>query len=236
MGLVWFQSNETLFAQGIVKWVDVTNSFLKNPQFATGDKSDWEITGQAKAFGAMSYSCMEMWSGYIRLEHRQTSVPNGHYRISVQALYRTRGHQRAYERYLNGTEVISAYLFANNQQVPLQSEYSFHFDYSPGTTYTPDNQIYFPNSMHTAQVAFTAGAYQNVLDFDVVDGTISFGLYNDAELARDDNWMIFDNFKIEQQIEEHRPAKGSVCLNEVMAANVDVMMSPAYNFDGWIES
>ena len=235
MGFVWFQSSETVFAQGNVKWVDVTNSFLKNPQFATGDKSDWEITGEAKAFGAMSYSCMEMWSGYIRLEHKQTGVPNGHYRISVQALYRTRAHQRAYERYVNGTEVISAYLFANNQQVPLQSEYSFHFDYSPGTTYTPDNKIYFPNSMQTAQVAFMAGAYQNVLDFDVIDGTITFGLYNDAELARDDNWMIFDNFKIEQQIEEHRPSKGSVCLNEVMAANVDVMMSPAYNFDGWIE-
>ena len=35
---------------------------------------------------------------------------------------------------------------------------------------------------------------------------------------------------------EHNPAKpGSVIINEVMAANVDEIMSPALNFDGWIE-
>jgi hypothetical protein len=31
------------------------------------------------------------------------------------------------------------------------------------------------------------------------------------------------------------PTKGDIVINEVMAANPDVFMSPAYNFDGWVE-
>ena len=235
---IWLFSLLLAVAQitkGETKWVDVTSYFLKNPAFNTGDRSDWTITGDAGALGAISYSCMEMWNGYMRLEHTQTNVPNGRYRISVQALYRTRTHEEAYKRYTNGTEVISGYLFANDQQVALQSEYNFHFDYSPGRTYTPDNQLFFPNSMETAQVAFTAGAYQNELECIVSNGILSIGLYNDQDLARGDNWMIFDNFRIEKLMEVHVPTEGSISLNEVVAANVDVMMSPAYNFDGWVE-
>lgn len=217
------------------RWIDVTASFLNNPGFNSGNTSDWIITGEASALGAISYSCMEMWNGYMRLEHQQTNVPNGHYRLSVQGLYRTRAHDEAYRRYTNGTEVISGYLFANGQQQPLCSEYTFHFNSNVGRTYTPDGNIYFPNSMETAQMAFSQGAYQNSMEFDVTDGTISFGLYNDQQMARSDNWMIFDNFRLEMLFEVHTPSSGSICLNEVMAANVDMMMSPAYNFDGWIE-
>jgi hypothetical protein len=216
------------------KWVDVTANFLKNPSFDTGDKSDWTITGQASSQGAISFSCMEMWNGYMRIEHQQ-AAPNGHYRIKVQAFYRTREHNEGYRRYSNGTEVISAYLFVNEKQVTLQSEYSWHFNEYPGRSFTPDNIIYFPNSMETAQKAFSQGAYQNELEFDVSNGTLTFGLYNDEGKARGDNWMIFDNFVIEQLIEIIEPQKGSICLNELMAANVDVMMSPAWNFDSWIE-
>ena len=217
------------------RWVDVTANFLKNPGFDTGDKSDWVMTGESSAFGAISFSCMEMWNGYMRLEHTQADVPNGHYRIRMQGMYRPRNHENAYKRYLEGTDYYCAYLFANDQQVALPSEYTFSFSENVGRTYTPDNEHYYPNSMETAQMAFSKGAYQNELEFDVTDGTIAFGLYNDQEKARGDNWMIFDSFCIEQMMEVYPPTEGSLCLNEVMAANVDMMMSPAFNFDGWIE-
>jgi len=216
-------------------WIDVTANFLKNPGFDTQDRSDWVMTGESSAFGAISYSCMEMWNGYMRLEHTETHVPDGHYRISVQALYRTRNHEEAYRRYTNGTEVISAYLFVNDKKQALVSEYAFHFDSNVGRTFTPDDVIFFPNSMETAQMAFAAGAYQNEMEFDVTDGILSFGLYNEEDRARRDNWMIFDTFRLEQLVTTHTPPAGSLCLNEVMVANVDVMISPAYNFDGWIE-
>lgn len=217
------------------KWIDVTARFLKNPGFDTSDRSDWNLTGEAGSLGAVSFSCMEMWNGYMRLEHTQTDVANGHYRISVQGLYRTRAHDKAYERYQNGTETISGFLFAQQRQVALQSEYSFHFNESVGRCYTPDEKVFFPNSMETAQMAFAAGAYQNTVEFDVTDGAVVFGVYNTQDMARNDNWMIFDGFKIEQLVEVRVPQRGGVCLNEVMASNIDVLMSPAYNFDGWIE-
>lgn len=232
---ILFVSCLSIVSQAETKWVDVTTNHLKNPGFNTADRSDWEISGQASSMGAISFSCMEMWNGYMRLEHRSENVPNGHYRISVQGFYRTRKHDEAYKRYSNGTEVISGYLFAGSKQTALQSEYSFHFDYNAGRTFTPDNKIYFPNSMETAQIAFSEGAYQNVIEFDITDGILVFGIYNDEEKARSDNWMIFDNFKIERQAEIRIPDAGSICLNELMAANVDVMMSPAWNFDSWVE-
>lgn len=217
------------------RWIDVTANFLKNPGFDINDQSDWVMTGEASAFGAISYSCMEMWNGYMRLEHSQANVPNGHYRIRMQGLYRPRNHGDAYRRFLEGTDYYCAYLFANDQQIALPSEYTFSFDHNVGRTYTPDNKIYFANSMETAQMAFSLGAYQNELEFDVTDGTISFGVYNEQDRARSDNWMIFDSFCIEQYAEINPPSEGSICLNEIMAANVDMMMSPAFNFDGWIE-
>lgn len=217
------------------KWIDVTVNFLSNPDFDNGSTSDWIMTGQAQSFGAISYSCIEMWNGFMRFEHRQTGVPNGHYRISMQGFYRPRNHQNAYQRYLAGTDYYCAYLFANDEKKQLPSEYTFHFDSNVGRTYTPDNTMYFANSMETAQMAFSQGEYQNVLEFDVTDGTIVFGVYNEEELARSDNWLIFDSFRIEQYFETIPPTSGSICLNEVMAANVDMMMSPAFNFDGWIE-
>ena len=225
--------SSTLHAQS--KWIDVTANFLSNPDFDNGSTSDWIMTGQAQSFGAISYSCIEMWNGYMRFEHRQTGVPNGHYRISMQGFYRPRNHQNAYQRYLAGTDYYCAYLFANDEKKQLPSEYTFHFDSNVGRTYTPDNTMYFANSMETAQMAFSQGEYQNVLEFDVTDGTIVFGVYNEEELARSDNWLIFDSFRIEQYFETIPPTSGSICLNEVMAANVDMMMSPAFNFDGWIE-
>lgn len=225
----------TLSLHAEKRWFDVTANFLKNPGFDTNDKSDWVRTGESSAFGEISFSCMEMWNGYMRLEHTQTDVPNGHYRIRMQGMYRPRNHKDAYQRYLEGTDYYCAYLFANDQQIVLPSEYTFSFDQNVGRTYTPDNKIYFANSMETAQMAFSLGAYQNELEFDVTDGTISFGVYNEQDKARSDNWMIFDSFCIEQYIEVFPPTEGSICLNEVMAANVDVMMSPAFNFDGWIE-
>lgn len=214
-----------------VKWVDVTANYLSNPSFDHQNTSDWTISGEASSLGAISFSCMEMWNGYIRLEHRESGVPNGHYRLSVQALYRTRKHERAYEEHVNGTEVLSAYMFANTQQQAVKSEYDFWFDHSPGRSYTPDNEHYYANSMETAQMAFSQGAYKNEMEFDVTDGTLVFGLYNDRGQKHSDNWLIFDTFRLEQQVETIDPAEGSLCFNELMAANVDMMMSPAFKLD-----
>ena len=38
------------------KWVDVTNNYLKNPQFNTSDRSDWEAHMDILSSGATSWS------------------------------------------------------------------------------------------------------------------------------------------------------------------------------------
>ena len=216
-----------------LRWVDVTAQYFNNPGFTSADKSEWIIAGSAQSLGAISFKCIEMWSGTMRLEKTLTGVPNGHYQLTLNGLYRTRDHATAYQNHVNGTENIRGFMFVNNTEKALASEYSFHWDHNTGTNYTPDNLIYFPNSMETAGIAFTAGEYVNTIEFDVTDGKIDLGVYNDESIY--DNWMIFSNFKLEYFEDLNDATAESMIINEIMPANVDMYWSDATNFDGWIE-
>ncbi len=219
-------------ADAAKKWVDVTEKYISNPSFTVANYNEWEVSGTARSISARA-GCMEMWSGRIDLQKIIENVPNGHYRFSVQALYRTKNHNDAYKEYKDGRENIRGFMFANDKEKPVTSQYSFYFTDNPQYTCYYVDGVYYPNSMEAAETAFNKGAYRNELEFDVTDGNIIIGLYNDESI--DDNWLVFDNFKLEQEIDINEAGSGSLLVNEIMSANVDMYMSPAYNFDGWIE-
>lgn len=225
----------TMAVRGETRWVEITSQYFNNPTFATQDKSDWEITGEASSLAAISYGCMEMWQGWMRCS-RDLNVPNGHYRLSMQALFRFRRHEWAYPQYLDGTEEHSAFITANEVRQEVLSEYTWHFDYNPGRSFQPEGEdIWFANSMETAEMAFNKGAYPHELEVDVTDGWLRLSIYNDPEMTHTDNWLIFDQIKLERRDEVVEPTVGDVCINELVAANVDLQFSPACNFDSWVE-
>lgn len=220
---------------GETRWVDVTSQYFKNPSFDTQDKSDWEFSGQADAFARIAYGAIEMWQGWMEAS-RELSLPNGHYRFSMQGLFRFRRHAWAYSQYLDGTEERSAFIEINDKRVEVLSEYTFWFDTETSECYKPDDENkWFPNSMATAERAFNAGAYPNELEVDVTNGKMHIFIYNEEELKHSDNWLIFDQIKLEKLEEIIEPTAGDLCINEIVTANVDLEFSPAYNFDGWIE-
>lgn len=217
------------------KWVDVTSQYFRNPTFDTQDKSDWEFRGQADAFARIANGAIEMWQGWMEAS-RELTLPNGHYRFSMQGLFRFRRHVWAYLQYLDGTEEHSAFIEINDKRVKVLSEYTFYFDTQTNECYKPDGEDkWFPNSMATAEKAFNAGAYPNEVEIDVTNGKMNIFIYNEEELKHSDNWLIFDQIKLERFEEINEPVAGDLCINEIVAANVDLQFSPAYNFDGWIE-
>lgn len=221
-----------LTANAAERWIDVTGNYLNNAAFNSTDYSEWEVSGDAMSI-TVRVGCMEMWNGRINMEKTITNVPNGRYRLSVQGLYRTKDHNNAYNDHVSGTEDIRGFFFANDVEKPMACQYDWGFSYDPGSVCYQANGVYYPNSMEAAQAAFTLGAFQNELEFEVTDGTMVIGLYNDTYIS--DNWLVFDNFKIEQYVDVNEPVAGSLVINEIMAANVDMFFSPAYNFDSWIE-
>ena len=302
-------------------WIDVTNVFIQNPRFDNNSNEGW--IWQSDAWSqTVRVECMEFWNGTFNIWQDLSGLPQGKYRLSVQAFYRTGDNNQGYEAYTNGSENIPAYLYASDTKQKLVSVYSYELsDYTDGC-WTYGNSWwgdvhYFPNTMESASVAFGEGGYWNSMEFNA-EGDIRIGLYNDVN--NNNNWCIFDNFKLEYYgnavkvtkvevsiannqlvigessqctttvtpanalqktvtwsssntnvatvdenglvtalakgyatikatstdgsnksgsvtitVSENTVTAAQLVVNEIMASNVDEYISPAFNFDGWIE-
>ncbi len=183
-------------------WLDLTEDYIVNPNFDGNSSQGWTYTSTATNT-QLQNETMEFWNGTFNI-HQTINVPNGKYRLFVNAYYRTADNNSGYEAYQNGTENITAYLYANESKVPLVSVYS-----DPSTSWVSGcwstydshyNTLYFPNSMYSASLFFAEGKYPNTLEFEVTDNTLTFGLVNDNFTSN--NWCIFDNFRLEYYGEE----------------------------------
>ena len=306
------------------QWNDVTDVFITNPDFEDGDNG-WEKFGSCGSYGAINYGCMEFWNGWFNLSQQLTGLPQGKYRLSVQAYYRCGDFNNIYRDYTDGNEQVTAMLYAseeeeNWQEQPLVSVFTetFHPDWTWGSDWwSPQGNDYYPNSMWAASQAFAEDKYWNSMEFES-NGETQIGIY--CYETQGSNWCIFDNFRLEyygtivkaQSVKvsaekkqmlvgetlqlvatvlpentlqkkvtwtSNRPTvatvdetglvtavgagtvtimatttdgsnkKGTIVLtvnhneataeslviNEIMASNVDEFISPAFNFDGWME-
>ena len=181
----------TLHAQS---WIDITDAYVENPDFNSNTTQGWTYTSNASS-QTTGYEAMEFWNGTFNI-YQTVNVPNGKYRLSVQAYYRTTDNGYAYNSYTNGSEELTALLYANEKGTPLMSimegvqEEPFTYGSSWPTTYG-----YVPHDMASAAWAFTAGLYQNSLWVYVNDGTLRVGVKKNEGGGYD--WTIFDNFNLD---------------------------------------
>jgi hypothetical protein len=103
-------------------WIDLTDEYIQNPNFDNNMSTGWTYTSDAHS-QAVNYNAMEVWQGTFNI-YQTVNVPNGKYRISVQAYFRTNANDIGYSAYKNGTEVITGYLYANDEMVEIASVYS----------------------------------------------------------------------------------------------------------------
>lgn len=301
------------------QWVDITTYFITNPGFDNGSDLGWTYWYNGGTCNRREGS-MEFWNNNSFDIHQDLSgLTNGHYRLSVQSYYRCQDNKQGYQDYKNGTENITAVMYAGAKEQKLLSVYSFAFDKYEWGTWSPDNRSHFPNTMEAARKAFDQKQYWNTMEFDVTDGSISIGLKNNHYIYS--NWCIFDNFKLEVSsqsittassitinadnkelitgqstplsvtfspdnttikrvtwasnnadvvtiddqgmvtaiaqgqavitataidgggatasititVTDNPATAASLIINEIMASNIDLAVSPAFNFDGWIE-
>ena len=173
-------------------WLDVTEAYITNPGFDNNSNKGWTYTANAGST-ACNYGAMEFWNGTFNI-YQTINVPNGKYRLSAQAYYRTRDNEQAYRNYQNGREQITAYLYANQDKQPVASIYS-----EPSTTDVgncwPSGSYYFPNGMQSGAYWFSQGYYNNSVTTEVTNGRLTIGLINETYI--ESNWCMFDNFKLE---------------------------------------
>ena len=219
-------------------WCDVTDYFLTNPDFSNGT-SGWTYTTDAYNSG-VAYGVMEFWYAYTFDIHQElTDLPNGTYRVGVQAFYSDGNSATSYAAHEAGTEQLAALFYANDSEQAVVSRYSWHATAKgSGWWVEPSTGYFSPNDREAVCEAFEQDAYHNSLLTQVSDGTLTLGIRCSEGVAS--NWCPFDNFTLEYAGDLSTYFSGTataeqLIVNEVMVGNIDECLDPTCNFSPWIE-
>ena len=82
--------------------VDVTSLFLTNPGYDSNKNDGW----QGSTPGFQSYTNAEFYQSVFDTYQKVTGVPEGVFKLSVQAFYRPGGAQDGYNRFINNDAQI----------------------------------------------------------------------------------------------------------------------------------
>ena len=206
----------------IANWIDLTDYFIESPRFDNNSSVGWTVESNAHSQNK-SYNTMEFWNGTFNI-YQTINVPNGKYRLSVQSFY-----SPAYE----GSDM--GYLYANQVRQPLVNRTSegVTSNYNPGgwdRVTINGSRRYIPNNMEAANYCFEQGMYNNSLEVEVTDGTLTLGLI--CENVSGANWCQFDNFKLELfgrlvLIEGITLSRTSLSLNDGESATLQATVMPS---------
>ncbi len=137
--------------------------------------------------------CGEFHQTTFDMKQTITKLPAGHYRVGLQALYRTSTNDGG-KSYRAGTEVIPALFYAGDESVSIRSLYSY--DWKEAADYGSVDQLNgYPHSMLAASIAFDAGAYRNWVETDLAQaGSLTVGIKSDK--SANSSWCCFDNLQL----------------------------------------
>lgn len=196
----WLLACTTMaFAQS---WIDITSDYVKNPGYDDNTTTGWTIEKNCGGRGAV-VNTMEFWQGTWNIYQTIPSLSAGRYRISVQGFFRPGAlDNNAVQAHEQGTEELSCFLYANDKQTPIMSEFACYSTESIDGCWTYGNWWsgdvrYYPNSMESGAVFFQNGDYNEneVVVNLAANGELTFGLKNDKWTTN--NWVLFDNWKLE---------------------------------------
>lgn len=183
---------------------DITRKIV-NPSFDNGSEG-WtvkDVTGN-RTFGG-SYNNCEVYQGTFDFYQDITNLPDGVYELSVLAFQRVANNEVASKAHDNGTEDITAFIYANDLETPFTSPYTYGMKENTGDDYKyilNGEEVYIPNSMKGMAAATTENpeAYTVTVPMLVEGGTLRIGV---REKRRPSNvngswgdWAIWDNFKL----------------------------------------
>ena len=176
--------------------VDFTSS-LTNPDFSTGDDTGWEGSPTVSS----TYYNAEYWNLNLDCYQQLTNLPEGVYRIDMQAFYRAGEYTDDLSTYeedstlYNYSKLYAESALLGSVEKGVKRAVSERGESLHSGDAELDDGTYAPNTMQSTQVWFEAGHYQNHLYFGVSEGdTVKVGIKKETLLSGD--WTIFDNLQL----------------------------------------
>lgn len=181
---------------------DITRKIV-NPSFDNG-KEGWTVKEGNPKFDGTYKNC-EVYQGTFDIYQDITNLPDGVYKLSVLAFQRVAENGVASKAHDNGTEDITAFIYANDLETPFTSPYTYGMKENSGDDYKyklNGEDVYIPNSMKGMAAATTENpdAYTVTVPMLVEGGTLRIGV---REKRRPSNvngswgdWAIWDNFRL----------------------------------------
>jgi len=187
--------------QSVSEGQDVT-ALLTNPNFTDGTNGwTWDTSLGSPAKGGDSANPnIERWNENFNF-WQDVEVPNGVYKLQVQAFYRTADNETNRSEFEAGTDDIRTFIYLNNAQkavVNVMTGKTTDTEVYPNAyTYTEGEDLYYvPNSMTDFSHACDNGLYENEVFGVVTDGKMRVGIRSlDGSIGN--RWSIWDNFRIQ---------------------------------------
>ena len=217
-----------------MKWTDVTVQYVKNPAFDDDSQAGWTWESNAST-QSVRVNCISFYNGYFNL-HQQLLLPKGHYRLKVQGFYRTGENNTAYNGHQNGSENITARLYAGEAEKKLVSIYSDAMNHNAaGRCWEKDGKFY-PDGKEAAEVAFDEGRYWNELEFDDINKgeqpIEQIHVYNNGTSLMHPNLMHLPSWlsatTAPEEIRPGRTATITVTLNSQQVSDYGLTQSSIY--------
>lgn len=178
---------------------DITRKIV-NPSFDTGTSEGW--TGNVTV--SKDYKNCEAYEKTFDLYQDITNIPDGVYELSVLAFQRVGTNEVASAAHNNGTENITAFIYANDLETPFTSPYTYGMKEPSGGNpadypYELNGEtVYIPNSMQgmAAAIAENPKAYTVTVPMLVEGGTLRIGVRAKTRPSNTHDWAIWDNFRL----------------------------------------
>lgn len=178
---------------------DITRKIV-NPSFDTGTSEGW--TGNVTV--SKDYKNCEAYEKTFDLYQDITNLPDGVYELSVLAFQRVGTNEDASAAHDNGTENITAFIYANDLETPFTSPYTYGMKEPSGGDpadykYNLNGEdVYIPNSMQgmAAAIAENPKAYTVTVPMLVEGGTLRIGVRAKKRPSNSHDWAIWDNFRL----------------------------------------
>ena len=210
---------------------DITRKIV-NPSFDTGTSEGW--TGNVTV--SKDYKNCEAYEKTFDLYQDITNIPDGVYELSVLAFQRVGTNEVASAAHDNGTENITAFVYANDLETPFTSPYTYGMKAPSGGNpadykYNLNGEdVYIPNSMQgmAAAIAENPKAYTVTVPMLVEGGTLRIGVRAKKRPSNSYDWAIWDNFRL-----KYLGSKGDAlgAVTTPLIAKADGLLASKMNAD-----
>ncbi len=193
---VW---KERAIKNGVSEGSDMT-SVVVNPGFELPNGEGWTGSITNAHGGNANNYCAEAFNMFFDFYQDVSGLPNGLYKVSVQAFYRAAANDVAWAG--KDSDPVLSEVYFNDFATPVKNVMSIEYTENLGDNcWSTPNGTYTLDGMNAASAAFSLedenmNFTQNVYGI-VTDGTMRLGIRQKENAAAQANrWTLWDNFKI----------------------------------------